>query len=127
MSNTQIISVEEFEDKADQELVCYTGHILQKFYPGYLWGVRLLAKAMIGFTLGELMQYGDNHVMVVHPKDVSCRDEFDKIVKRLGGELLERARLSTECSKNVAVTQRPDGFNAKFDETIRQTKIVLPS
>jgi hypothetical protein len=122
---TQIISVEDFEDQTDKELVCFTGHLLQKFYPGYLWGVRLLAKSMVGFSLGELLQFGDCHVMVVHPKDVPTMHDFEGIVKRLGGELLERAKLSRDKSRNVAVETRPDGFNSKFDETIREHKVVL--
>jgi hypothetical protein len=51
--------------------------------------------------------------------------DFEGIVKRLGGELLERAKLSRDKSRNVAVETRPDGFNSKFDETIREHKVVL--
>lgn len=121
-----LTTIEEFESDADKNLVQFTGHLLQQLYPGYLWGVRLIASpALIGFTLGELMQYGDCHQMVVHPRDCSTRHEFEQIVKRLGGELLERANLSRDESKNVQVLKRPDGFNEKFDETIRLSKMRI--
>ena len=125
MSDIRINTLEDFENEIDRDLVYFTGAYLQRIYPGYLWCVRLLATGMIGFSLGELIQFGDNHVMVVHPKDTPTMRAFEKIVKKLGGELLERAKLSREGSKNEAVLVRPDGFNARFDETIRQTKFQL--
>ena len=125
MSDIKIQNIEDFDDEDDKELVGYTGYVLQKTYPGYLWGVRLLAKGLIGFTMGELMQFGDAHTMVIHPRDYPTRDSFDKLVIKHGGELLERASLSREGSKNIPVTKRPDGFNARFDETTRQTKFQL--
>jgi hypothetical protein len=123
--DTKITTIEEFDSQIDKELVQYTGNLLQKQFAGYLWGVRSLAPGLVGFTLAELMDYGDNHIMVVHPRDCPTKRAFDKIVKKLGGELLERARLSREKSKNLPVTQRPDGFNPKFDKTIKLSKIVL--
>lgn len=122
---TAIVTLEEFENQADKDLVQFTGYFLQKTYPGYLWMCRLLAKGMVGFTMAEIMQYGDAHVMVVHPRDCPTQDHFEKLVKKLGGELLERSRLNRGESKNVAVTKRPDGFNAKFDQTEKTTKIIL--
>ncbi len=124
MSNL-ITTAEDFENQVDKELAQFTGHILQSTYPGYLWGVRIVSKGIVGFTLGELMAFGEGHIMVVHPRDFAIRLEFEKIVKKLGGELLERARLNRGESKNVAVLQRPDGFNAKFDPTIKEHKVSL--
>lgn len=121
-----LTTIEEFENETDQKLVQFTGHLLQKLYPGYLWGVRLIASpGLVGFTLGELMQFGDCHQMIVHPRDCPTQHEFEKIVKRLGGELLERANLNRGESKNVQVLTRPDGFNEKFDETIRLSKMRI--
>jgi len=122
-----IISVEEFDDKIAEELAVYTGHLLQRKYKGYCWGVRVLQNKppMVGICLAELLQFGDANVMVINPVDVSCRDEFDKIVIRLGGELLERASLSRNGSQGVQVTKRPDGFHKKFDKTQKERTVVL--
>jgi hypothetical protein len=124
----EIITVENFKTKAQKEFVENTGYLLQKFYPGYMWGVRLLQEdpIMVGFILGELIQFGDNHVMVVNPNDYAIVDEFEKIVKKLGGELLERANLHRggKLSDDI-VTKRPDGFDPRFDETIRLSKIKI--
>ena len=122
---TKLTTIEEFESSITKNLVEYTGYLLQKLYPGYLWGVRELGENLVGFTLAEVMRFGENQIMVVHPCDCPTRNEFDKIVKRLGGELLERSRLSREKSKNIEVDKRPDGFSPKFDTTIRTKRIVL--
>ena len=123
-----ITNLEEFDSKIDEDLVRFTGHYLQQLYPGYLWAVRCLASkpTLIGFTLVEVAQYGTENVMIVHPRDCPTQLEFEKLVKKLGGELLERAKLSREGSKNVAVTEMPEGFNPRFDRTKTETKIILP-
>lgn len=123
-----IINLEEFESKIDQDLVHYCGNYLQKIYPGYLWSVRAEGtpgQAVICFTLVELFQYGVENVMTINPRDRDSVFEYERMIKQLGGELLERAKLARDRSHNVAVESRPDGFHKKFDRTITETKIVI--
>lgn len=121
-----IISVEDFEREADQALVQETGKILQSTYKGYGWGVRSIERRMIQIILLELVNFGGlNQGMVINPKDWETPDQFVALVKKMGGELLERSGLSRTKSYGIAVDKRPEGFQERFDTTARTQRIIL--
>lgn len=126
--NEGIHTLEAENDKRAADLVRYTGLLLQKTYPRYVWGVRYEGEFPFGIiclNLAELINFGLENAMVINPKDWGTIYEYDAIVKRLGGELLERASLSRNGSQNIDVKVRPDGFHPKFDRTLKETKIIL--
>ncbi len=90
------------------------GRLLGKTYKGYGWMVRAIGGKDpndfgIGIALAELIQFfGTRATMYLNPNDYATELEFEAMVKKLGGELLERARLTKK--KDEQVTKMPDGF-----------------
>ena len=123
---TALITVEDFKFQEDKALAASAGKLLQKTYPGYGWGTRVVARQMIQICLLELIPFGgSNQGMTVNPKDWQTPKQFRTLVVRMGGELLERANLSRKKSLGLAVTKRPDGFLERYDHSQRTRKVVL--
>ena len=121
-----IISVEQFNNDEDLKLSTEAGQLLQKTYPGYMWGTRVVARKMIQICLGEYIPFGgSNQGMVINPKDWDTPDQFRLLVKTLGGELLERGGLSRKKSQGMGVSKRPEGFLERFDHSHRTQRIKI--
>jgi hypothetical protein len=121
-----IETIDEFHDKVDKTLAITAGKVLQREYAGYIWGVRVIAKRMIQIILAELIPFGgDRHGMVINPRDWDTLPQFEALVRKMGGELLERASLSRNGSQGLVVTKRPDGFHQRLDQTQSTRRIIL--
>lgn len=67
--------------------------ILQREFPGYPWGCRADSRGgILGITIPGLT--GPTAQFVVHIDAVQNEDDLKRWMKRAGGELLERFRLS---------------------------------
>jgi hypothetical protein len=121
--HTKLVTTAEFDTTEGKRLAYQAGAILGKTYKGYGWIVRAIGnhrdpidRRGIGICLYELFQwFGTKAVMYLNPRDWNSPAEFEAKVKALGGELLERARLSRErrASDLPAVLDKgkvPDGF-----------------
>ena len=121
--HTKLVTTAEFDTDEGKRLAHKAGAILGKEYKGYGWIVRAVGnhrdpidRRGIAICLYELfLWFGSKAVMYLNPKDWNSPAEFEAKVKALGGELLERARLSREkrASDLPAVLDKgkaPDGF-----------------
>jgi hypothetical protein len=121
--HTKLVTTAEFDTDEGKRLAHQAGAILGKEYKGYGWIVRSIGnhrdpldRRGIAICLYELFQwFGTKAAMYLNPTDWNSPAEFEAKVKALGGELLERARLSREkrASDLPAVMDKgkaPDGF-----------------
>jgi hypothetical protein len=71
---------------AEQFLAMRIAQLLQKKYPGHLWGVN------INKTIATIhnMALSGTHGYVMHLQNLKTDDEFNRLVIRAGGEILER-------------------------------------
>lgn len=104
--------------------------VLTRTYPGYIWGARAEGMCTISITEAKLLEWGgDIQCMHIHDPDWTCLQEFDALVAKLGGELLERASQSREMGNQYGVDKLPDGFNERFvkNRKVSKMKMVGPN
>lgn len=87
--------------------------ILRKAFGEYRRWIVATKHRVVMISMEEFRELGVRGIyMVVNQDDWSTEDEYEKLVIKQGGELLERARLVRNYTKKdiEVVTELPDGF-----------------
>lgn len=127
---TTIVTIEEHDQQSRMDLAKHALMVLNKAYPNYNWGVSCLGKTTIRITEQKFLEWGgDQQCMSVHDTDWGTLLQFEDIVKKYGGEFLERGNLSRTRNNAPRIDKLPDGFNARFarNHTTKRIKMVGPN
>lgn len=93
-------------ERRETELAGKLARVLTQHYPGYTWGVYVtIPGGICGVKLATQMQTTLAHV--IHLDSVSSYPEMCKEMRKVGGELLERFRLSRTTFSRDAVRSTP--------------------
>lgn len=124
-----IITLEEHKQKSRMDLLQHALKTLNKAYPGQVWGGRCEGMTTISIVLAKLLEWGgDVQTYHIHDNAWSNLSEFETIVRRFGGELLERCNQSRKIGNPYRVETLPEGFNPRFTRNMKLTrmKLVMP-
>lgn len=121
-----IITTEEFRVQSRKDLCLRALKILSKHYKGYVWGACPTGLTTITISEAKLLQWGGAvQTYHIHDNAWSNLNEFEALVKKFGGELLERSLQSRIRNNGLPVDKLPEGFNPRLAYNTKVSKIKL--
>lgn len=131
-SDIEYYQTREFQMKRE-ELGRHAIAYLTKIYPGYLWGAQCVGYSTIAINELRFLEWGgDVQGYKIHDQHWQGLLEFEVLLKKFGGELLERGNLARSSLASQAsqygIDKLPDGFSSRFarNHKLKKVKMVGP-
>lgn len=99
-------------DGLDEALAKRAADVLNKHYPGHLWGVFVNSEKTGGIMVIKNLRISFRYGMVLHLRNVYGDPQLKSVI-RMGGELLERAHMKRGMA-NGQIAPVLEGAKAKY-------------